>query len=163
MLFRLSEKRQGGSISSGADSLFQQTDDQLVPQYALLGDVRPFGAKKPQAHLSRSGLGPIVKVTGAQQMTGLRDGEMPTPVDDTRQVELQQALSQRHEGQQAGVEEEQEQQSPLHSEHVRHGAVLQRGSTDWQALAGDGVAGCRAGSFVSPRWLAALPFSGSSP
>lgn len=88
--------------------------------------------------MSRSGLGPVVKVTGAQQITGLRDGEMPTPVDDTRQVELQQALSQRHEGQQAGVEEEQEQQSPLHSEHVRHGAILQRRSTDWQALAGEG-------------------------
>lgn len=66
----------------------------------------------------------------AQKNTGLRVEEVKkrsqahTPVHDPRQVELQEALSEGHEGQQAGVEEEQEQHAPLHSEAVRHGAVL---------------------------------------
>lgn len=54
---------------------------------------------------------------------------MHAPVDDARQVELQEALSQRHEGEQARVEEEQEQQAPLHGETVRHGGVLQTANT----------------------------------
>lgn len=47
------------------------------------------------------------------------------PVEDVRQVKLQQALSQGHKGQQASVEEKEEQQPSAHGEAVRHGAVLQ--------------------------------------
>lgn len=47
-----------------------------------------------------------------------------TPVDDAGQVELQQTLFQGHEGQQAGVEQEQKLHTSAQSEAVRHGTVL---------------------------------------
>lgn len=109
-----------GESQEAPDSLFQQTDGQLVPQHAILGDVRPSAQRNHRRVCHTRPPDPQAKLAGSQQTTGLVDGEMPAPVDDTRHVELQQALSQRHEGQQARVEEEQKQQAPLHSETVRH-------------------------------------------
>ena len=47
-----------------------------------------------------------------------------TPVDDGDQVELQKALSQGTEGQQAAVEEQEESNASPHAETVRQGGVL---------------------------------------
>lgn len=48
-----------------------------------------------------------------------------TPIKDVWQVKLQQTFSQGHKRQQAGVEEEQKQQTSAHGEAVRHRTVLE--------------------------------------